>query len=646
LSAEVSSKQVRERSPKAGTIVRIISFLLTCAGLTIAVFAIFGFSLGGKVLFEYTYYFALIACFLPLVFLFVPMREKDKGIPRWYDFLCAALVFGCSLYLLPQAYDLMVGGFLPMSAPRTAVCIVLFLLILEAARRRGGIIFTIIALLFGLYPIFASYMPGLFTGIGSSFDVTMGHMILSATGILGIPSRIIGYLIIGFLVFAGFLIASGAGDFFLNLALALLGKYRGGVAKVSVVASALFGSLSGSAISNVIGTGSITIPAMKKSGYNPYYAAAIEACASTGGVLMPPVMGAIIFVMASVLNIAYTEIMIIAFIPAILYYFGLFLQADAHAAKTGIKGLSQQEIPSLKKTLKEGWPYLAVLVFLVWGLLYMRWERLAPFYATCLLIPLSFFSAKTRLTWRRIIETLEQISRLVSETIALILPIGFILVGMIVTGTAPALTAAISSLGQGNIAFLVLLAVAMCWLFGMMGVGIGGYVILAITMAPAIKQAADLNLLAVHLFLVYYCMLALITPPVAVASFVAASIAGSNPLKTGIQSMRLGVVIYFIPLFFLFNPALILQGSSILTTVRLLAFCLVGIALIAWSLEGYLPNVGKLPLWMRPFLAIAGFLWSFPEWVTTAVGAAVTLILLFIYLINTKPSWSKGRNQS
>ena len=610
---------------------KLLFILLTVSGAGLAVFTMFGFTVGGETIFDAQYYYLLIACFLPSVFLLMPMRKKDRGILRWYDIVFAVLAFGSGFYFYTNAYSIVIAGWFPVSPTNFAVATVLLVLTLEAARRGGGPVFLIVCLLFGLYPIFAEHMPGVFFGNSAPWDTTIGYMVLSYDGLLGIPLRVLGDLLLGFLVFAAVLVASGAGRFFLNLALALLGRFRGGPAKVSVLSSGFFGSLSGSIFANIVATGSVTIPTMKRMGYPSHYAAAIEACASTGGVLMPPVMGALIFIMCAILNMEYAVVMVAAFIPSILYYFGLLMQVDAYAGKVGLEGLPRAEIPSIVKTLKEGWPFIAVLVFLVWGLLYMRWERLAPWYAVGLMILLSFASRETRLTPGRIIRMLKEIGELMTRTFSLILPLGLIIGGLVMSGTAPAFTAAIINLGGESIVLVLLLGVASCYVLGMVGVGIGAYIFLAVTLAPALVEAIEVNVLAVHLFIVYYAMLGAITPPVALGSFVAASVAGSSPMKTAVQSMRLGIVIYMVPFFFLFNPSLILQGP-ILETLYLFSLCLLGIVFIAGGMEGYLVKVGKVPLWARPLLVVAGFLIALPGWMTSIIGAVLALLIIPIIL--------------
>jgi TRAP transporter 4TM/12TM fusion protein len=598
-------------------------------GIGLAIFVLFSFNIGGKTLYYGSYSFALIACFLPLAFLLIPMRKKDKGKLHWYNILFGGLTAICAVYLSTKAFELLTYGFLPMSTLYIAITIILFSLILEAARRSAGLIFAIIVLFFGLYPIFADHVPDPFRGMSFSFSETMGHMILSPNGILGIPMEILGDLLIGFLFFASALRVFGAGDFFINLAKAILGKYRGGVAKVAVLSSAFFGSLSGSAISNVVSTGSFTIPAMKKTGYHPEYAAAIEACASTGGVLMPPVMGAIIFVMTAMLNMEYRQVMIAAFIPSILYYFTLLIQVDCYAARKRIKGLSEQEIPPIKETLKGGWQYFGVLLFLVWGLLYMRWERLAPFYATGLLFVLTIINPYTRPKLETILEMFRSTAELIVQTMAVLLPIGFVVAGLIATGTAGSLTTAIITLGKENLLFVLFLTVMMAFVFGMGGMGIAGYVILSVIAAPAIIRIGGLNQLAVHLFIAYYGMLALITPPVAVASFVGAGIANAHPMRTAFLSVRLGIALFFVPVFFLFEPALLLHGP-IIESLFYFATSLIGLGLIGLSIEGYLPKFGRIYFLERLAVFSAGCLFAFPLWQTITVGFIVTCLLCIL----------------
>lgn len=598
-----------------------ILFVILCvSGLGIGLIYIFGFTWNGERLLEGQYYWVFIGLFTAAAFIALPASPSQTKVPI-YDMLAAAVALAVSLYFSMHAWDMVQAGWtdVPMG-------IVIWLLMLEVARRSGGLPFLLVVFLLGLYPLIADVFPGLFMGIPYDYESMIAAHVFRTEGMMGITTKIVAEIVLGFLVFAGVLIATGAGTFFIDLANSGFGRYRGGPAKVSVVASAFFGSLSGSIFSNIAGTGSITIPAMKKVGYPGHYAGAIEACASTGGVVMPPVMGAIAFVMAITIGVDYATVLIAAIIPSLLFYFGLLLQVDAYAARAGLKGMRKEDLPSARKVLKRGWPFLLVLGFLVWGLLYMRWEYYAPWYASVLMIVLSFFRPETRMTPRRIYETVRQIGVLVTQTAAIILPIAFVVSALTITGVTGSVTSGLVNLGGGNLYLIILFGVFACFVMGMAGLSIVAYIFLAVTLAPAIIEVGGLNTIAVHFFIVYYAMLSAITPPVATAAFLAATIARAGPIQTSFTAMRLGVVIYFVPLFFLFQPALVLQGD-LTPLVYILPSIIIGIMLIAGGLEGWLLGAGQVrPLLRLPLMA-AGFAFSFPALTTTIVGGLVSLVL-------------------
>jgi len=614
---------------------RFIFFVLAALGIALAINYIFGITFRGKVLIDVEYYWLFIGLFSAAVFIALPARKKEKARLPWYDIIMAGLVLGVCIYFFIKGRDMSISGWknIPLG-------VVLWVLLMEAARRGGGISYLIVVLVIGTYPLYADLFPGIFHGINYGFSQLIESHIFRNEGLMGIATKVIAEIILGFLVFAGVLISSGAGDFFINLANAILGRVRGGPAKVSVIASAFFGSLSGSIFSNVVGTGSITIPTMKRVGYPAHYAGAIEACASTGGVIMPPVMGAIAFVMAVTIGVDYSVIMLAAIIPSLLYYFGLMMQVDAYAAKVNLQGMPKEEIPSLGKVLKRGWPFLTVLVFLVWGLLYMRWEYMAPWYASLLMIGLSFFFKETRMTPKRLLKTLEQVGALITQTAAIILPIGFVVSGLTITGVTGSVTSGLVNLGGGNIFLVLLFGVGACYVMGMAGLSIVAYIFLSVTLAPAVIKLGGLNVLAVHLFILYYAMLAGITPPVAGASFLGAAIAGAPPMKTALTSMRLGIVIYFVPFFFVFQPSLVLQGD-LTPLLYLLPLCVIGIALIAGGCEGYLVKLGTIKAWARIPMVIAGLLFSFPETITTVIGFVAAAIIVTVLWLQKRREAAK-----
>ena len=623
---------VVEAAPRLGGLTSwqgILFMILSAAGILLGIYYTFGFTFRGKVLLEVEYYWLFIAIFSSATFLYLPARKRT-GPPPWYDLLLAATIFSICIYFFSNSRDMIMMGW-----SNIQLGVVVWLIMMEAARRAGGIPLVLVIFFLGLYPLVADSFPGLLQGIPYDFRSIIESGVFRSEGMMGITTKIVADIILGFLVFAGVLLATGAGDFFIDLANSIFGRFRGGPAKVSVVASGFFGSLSGSVFSNVVGTGSITIRTMKKTGYPPHYAGAIEACASTGGMLMPPVMGAVVFIMALTIGVEYRVIMLAAIIPSFLFYLGLLLQVDGYAAKTGMKGLPREDIPSFWAVLKRGWPFLTVLIFLVWGLLVMRWEYMAPWYASVLLIGLSFFNRNTWMTPTKFFATIRKIGELITQTSALILPVAFVVSGLTITGVTGSLTSGLLALGGGNMFLIMLLGIIACYVMGMAGLMIVAYIFLSVTLAPAIILIGDLNPIAVHLFIVYYAMLAGITPPVAAVAFLGAAIAGATPIKTAFTAMRLGVVIYFVPFFFVFQPALVLQGDLWLLTY-LLPSVIIGIALICAGSEGYLLGLGKVQTWARLPLAAAGFALSYPALKITIIGLIVSAVLIAIVMWQNK----------
>jgi TRAP transporter 4TM/12TM fusion protein len=633
LTDHTESKLTRYESlPKVG---RFVCLLLFAFGIGLFVFYINSWSIRGWVLEHVRYYYLLYAAFSTCVFLTLPARKKDMTRLPWYDSVLATFVFGTCIYFSTKTWDIMFLGLLPPESNLDfALACIIIILALESGRRMGGTPFAIICLIFGVYPLFAEHMPGVLYGYTYPLRWLVGAFAFGTEGMLGITTKVMAEILLSFLIFAGVMLTSGAATFFLNIALALLGRFRGGAAKVAVLSSGFFGSLSGSGSANVVSTGSVTIPAMKQMGYPAHYSAAIEAVASTGGSIMPPVMGAIVFIMVVMTEIPYATVIGAALIPACLYYYGLLIQVDAYAAKAGLKGLPREALPSLRKTLQEGWSFLIVLIFLVVGLVYMRWGPITALYASVLMILLSYTNPNNMMTPRRIIATLAATGNLITYLMAVFLPIGIILVALSVTGSIIALTAEIVSLGGESVVLILLVSVVICWVFGMAGTGAAlvPYIVLSVTAVPALVTATGLNLLGIHLFLIYYIIMAEITPPVAIFAFIAAGIAGAPPMKTAWTAVRFGAVLYFIPFFFVLNPALIMQGS-VVETLYLLVLCLIGIGILASALQGYLIKVGKLDIWSRPLLVAGGFLISFPNLWATIAGFTLTVLVIVTILI-------------
>jgi TRAP transporter 4TM/12TM fusion protein len=589
----------------------LIALVLGAIGLALNQLLNLGFFVG-RTLLDSAYLYWLCALLVGGVFLLVPAgrRARRDAVP-WYDALLFVATFAVFAYYALNALRVVEEAW-EYKAPPLAVWVAYagWLLLLEATRRAGGTAVFVVVALISLYPVFAGYMPGPIAGLPRDLAATASFHFASSESALGIPTRAFGELVIGFVMFGAVLQYTGAAHFFNNLAFALFGSVRGGPAKVSIFASGLMGSVSGSVVSNVLTTGVVTIPAMKRIGFQPAYAGGVEACASTGGVLMPPVMGATAFVMAAFLGVPYVTIAVAALVPSLLFYFALFVQIDGYAAKRGLKGLPRAELPSLKATFAEGWQYLFVFVLLVWMLLVLQRESLAPFYATGLLLVINQVSRRTRLDWPRLRALLAGVAGALSELAALLAGVGLIIGALSVTGLAGTLANDLVYLAGNNVYVLLVMGAITSFIFGMGMTITACYIFLAIVLAPPLV-AAGFDPVAVHLFMMYWGMVSFITPPVALAAFVASGIAKAPPMQVGLQSVRLGAAMYFVPFFFVLNPALILRGSPGEIAV-VVGTAIAGIALIASALEGYAVGIGRFGWIPRLFVFAGGLMMAMP----------------------------------
>ena len=614
-------------------------YLILASTLAMASAIVFNFylSIGGWTFSDNGYLYLLLGLYLPMVYLLFPPVKTAKALARipWYDYLLAFAVFVSAMFCSYHALEMRTMGWEIIAPwPAKIACLIILLSVLEAARRATGLAFFIIVVLFASYALFAQSMPSFLHGKSYPFWRTVTFYAMGPESIVGLPMRVTGSMLIGFMIFAVALMHTGAGDFFLNVAQSLLGTVRGGAAKVSIVSSALMGSISGSVIANVLSTGSFTIPAMKKTGYPAYYAGAVEACASAGGTMMPPIMGATAFVMAEMLQVPYSTIITAAIIPSILYFSCLLFQADAYAALHGIKGSPKSECPNFLSTMKEGYIYLVPIFVLIYMVIFMSRESQSAWVATGLLLFISSFKKKTRLTWKKLLGFLEGTAKFMAEITSILAACGLIVGSMIFTGVATSFASEVVSFAGNNVFLILVLGAFSSFILGMGMTITACYIFLAIVMAPALINMG-FNPLAVHLFVLYWGMASYITPPVAMGAFAAATVAGSSPLKTGMQSMRLGVAKYFLPFFFVLNPALILNGSwpEIFQTFFT---CLVGIALIGASLEGYLLFVGKIKIFTRILFLVGGLLLGHPFTITDIYGLVVMLSGLLIWFFSDR----------
>jgi len=558
-----------------------------------------------------TQYFYLVLMFLmPLGFLLYRSNQKTDLLPL--DVLLALINFLACGWLYWHSEQILDEGW-EFGSPEEAVWVsyVLWACALETVRRVAGWSLFILVFLFSLYPLAAEQMPDAISGMSVSLQDTAIYHAMSSESVLGLPFRAFANLVIGFLVFGVALKCTGGGQFFIDLAFSLLGRVRGGPAKVAILSSGLMGSMSGSVVTNVLTTGQLTIPAMKRSGFNASAAGGIEACASTGGVLLPPVMGSTAFVMATFLGMPYYDVALAAAIPAVLYFVALFLQLDAFAARENLQGADEDEIPDLLDTIKNGWYYLGAFAVLVVLLLVMQREALAPWLSTLVLLILNQFSKRHRWGAKDVFDFLVASGSLFVELLIVLSGVGLIVGALSLTGLSGTLVNELLFLAGGSTLVLLLMGALTSFVLGIGMTVTAAYIFLAIVLAPALIQGG-LEPLSVHLFILYCGMLSFITPPVALGAFAAASIAGSNPMATGFKAMQFGVATYCIPFFFVLQPALILNAEPIVI-VQAVFETLVGVWLIASGVQGYLPFMGVIRGFVpRALIATGGLLIAAP----------------------------------
>ena len=589
---------------------RVVMATLTALASMLAINQIFalGFFVDFTML-DGRYLYLITGLMLIMVFITFPSHKSNLNFVPWYDKVIMAAIAVIFTYFAWNAERIILDAW-EYAAPVEGIVLALitWAIILEAGRRAGGWPIFFIVLVLSLYPTYADRMPDVIAGIGMPIhDVAIFH-VLGEESLFGVALNSFAMLVFGFILFGVALQYTGGGPFFINFAFALLGHKRGGAAKVAIFSSGLMGSMSGGPITNVLTTGPLSIPAMRRTGFSRGYAAGVEACASTGGVLMPPIMGATAFVMASFLGVSYVTVAIAAIVPSLLYFYGLFMQIDAYAARNKLEGLPRDELPSLGKVFKEGWYFIAVFVVLTVMLVYMQREATAPFIATAALLIINQFTMH-KMNLDKFLLMVAATGRLMAELAGILAAIGLIVGSLAVTGMAGTLANDLVYLAGDNVLVLLIMGALTSFVLGIGMTVTAAYIFLAIVLAPALINAG-LDPLASHMFIMYWGMLSFITPPVALAAFSAASVAQVSAMRAGWEAMRLGAIIYFIPFFFVLNPALLLQGEFA-GIAQNVGTALVGVAFISAGLQGYLLGFGrigedKLGLVSRGCVSIAG----------------------------------------
>lgn len=575
---------------------------------------------------------------LTAVFFLYPTSSKmDKYSLHPLDCILGLLAGACCLYVviffkdivmrqgLINGVDMVVGG-------------IAILLVLEAARRVIGLPMVIISIAFIIYALVGRSIPGALGHRGVNLSGLVQHLFYTTEGIMGLPIQVSSTFIFMFLLFGAYLEKTGMGEFFIDLANSISGSSPGGPAKVAVISSACMGTLSGSSVANVVGTGSFTIPMMKRLGYEGEFAGAVEATASTGGQLMPPIMGAAAFLLAEITGTPYSKVILAAAIPAVLYYLGVFIGVHFEAKKLGLKGLPKEDIPKFSKVMKAR-GQLIIPIFAVIGLLSSGWS---PIYAALGAVASTILCAaikkETRLSFRDILEGMVQGAKSALTVIAACACAGIITGVVTKTGLGLKVGSILVRVANGNLMLTLLFTMITSLILGIGVPTTANYVITSTIAAPAILLIHDATgmpivpVLAAHLFVFYFGIIADVTPPVCLAAVAAAGVAKSEPMKTGLQATRLAIGAFLIPYMFVLSPELIMINPGI-TVIPKIITAIIGITCVSVGLTGYFKT--NMNMLERIFLIIAGVLTLEPGFLTDIIGI---VIIVVVYIYQSKKS--------
>ncbi len=584
-----------------------------------------------------------VAVGIALVFLIYPTHKKQRrdGV-AWYDWVLVALSFVSLGYLFKEYNALAtVRGGIANNAD-IVMSIITIALVMEAARRVMGLILPTLAAIFLIFPFIShlNFMPRVLATRPFDLNDIFGHMFITTEGLYSSAVGASVSFIFLFILFGAFLNKSGMGQLFNDLALALAGHKQGGPAKVAVVASGFMGSINGSAVGNVVGTGVFTIPMMKRVGYSPNFAGAVEASASVGGQILPPIMGASAFIMAETTGISYGTIALAALFPALLYYLGVIAQVHFRAGKDNLKGIPKADLPRVKEVLKERGHLMIPIFALVYFLANNLPISYAAFYTIGIAIVVSQFRKSTRMTFKDIFDALEDGARQSLSVMAACAVIGVVIGSLSLTSAATELIGSITGTGEGMLFLTLFLTMIASMILGMGLPSIPAYIITATIAAPALANIGIPTLVA-HLFVFYFGLFANITPPVALASFAGAGIAGGHPMRTGWQSLKLSMAGFIVPFMFVYNPAMLFidvtglpmnatefPAPPLLDMLSITVTSIIGIIALSAAVEGYfkagLSGIGRI------ILAGGALMLIVPETMTDIIGLVIVGTVLII----------------
>lgn len=596
-----------EKLVPSGKAVRAVTLVIAALSILGSLFHIFiAYSTSISVIQQRVFHTFLLI----LVFYLYQMRERmEKGSKVSVVMgLMSLVTLACGGYFLinTQVSAMLHRGISGAILVDVVMGVILILLVLDATRRTVGLALTVIAAVFLIYALFGPFMPAIIAHRGYDIPYITNYIAWTMEGIFGTSIGASVSFVALYIIFGELLDRFGAGKFFIDVAYALTGRMKGGPAEASVVSSALMGSINGSAVANVVTTGTFTIPLMKKVGYSPTFAGAVEAVASTGGQLLPPVMGAAAFVMADMTGISYANIIIAAIIPGILYYLSLGISVYLEADKLGLKAEPADRLPQLKRVLKEGWYYALPIIVLIVALLAMKLSaNYAAIFAIAVLLAVGII--RTLLQERRF--PLREIADALVKAVKTTIPVAMacacagVVIGIVsMTGIGVKFTSIVFELSGGNLFLMLVMIMVACIVMGMGLPSTAAYVIAATIGVPPLI-AAGITPIAANMFVFYFAIMSFITPPVALSAYAAAGIADSNSMKTGLRAFALGLSGFIIPFVYAFNPALLIIDTSAGATVYITILTTFAIALVAIALVGWLN--GKVPLVLRVTL-VAG----------------------------------------
>jgi TRAP transporter 4TM/12TM fusion protein len=636
MSTIIEAEIEPSREGMSGVAVTILGALIALS--TLAWAADLYRSLGWNFLTE-QFLAAILGMAMAVVFISHRLRRSDNRlVVPWYDWLLAAVAI-CVGFYMAYAYPKFLGGFFRPTWDGILTTWLLFVLVIEGLRRGAGLPLVVVVLAFTAYALVGHLVGGSLQTREVQLNRMIFYLGVDTSGLFGLVLLIGVTVVVPFVFFGQLLSSSGGANFFNDLSLGLMGRFRGGAAKISVVASSLFGSINGVVVSNILATGVITIPMMKKAGFKPEQAAAIEASASNGGQLMPPVMGAVAFLMADFLQISYAEVAVAALVPSLLYYLALFIQADLEAAKGNIRRVPANQIPRLVMVVTKGWLFALPFAVLIYALFTLNEQpERAAIYAciATMLIGLTFGYASQRLTTREIWNCIVRTGTSSADIIMIAAAAGFIMGILQTTGLGFALTIFLVQLGAGNILLLLFIAALLCIVLGMGMPTLGVYVLLAVLVVPALVEVG-ISPLAAHMFILYLGMMSFVTPPLAIAAFFAANLAKADPMKTGWYAMRFSWAAYIVPFLFVFSPSLLLQSASCTQIVLSFATAAVGVWFVSAAMIGY--GLRRMPLLSRLASGIGGFMLLVPpeaaDWAgpLNLVGLALVAAVLVMEVL-------------